>query len=209
MSYITPGDFHVFTESERQRIRKLCDARKDGAQFKALFTLITMTGLRISEALSLNIGDIEDERGMFDQFTVAREHTKGKRAARQLSLLDKHGTLQKILRVWLMERRRSGRYALSDPLFISRTGRRLHRKLAWELWHNIMVQAEVFDLINSEKHYPHPHDGRHTRATLLIEQTGDLSLAQAALGHARLDHLKIYTHRRVDDLHRANLSMSA
>ncbi len=89
---------------------------------RALIILGTKTGLRISELLSLKIGDVLGEGGRFlNEVYVRRSAVKGKRSGRRLPL---HPTAKFALGRWLVELRRNGAFLNRNGfLFVSRKGR--------------------------------------------------------------------------------------
>ena len=89
---------------------------------RALVVLGVKTGLRISELLSLKIGDVLGEGDRFlNEVYVCRSAVKGKRAGRRLPL---HPTAKFALGRWLVEQRKKGAVLERGHfLFVSRKGR--------------------------------------------------------------------------------------
>jgi len=88
------------------------------ARDTALITLGLKTGFRISELLSLAVGDISQHGQMVDRVAVARRSMKGKRAGRSVPL---HPQAKEALAAWLeVYRERHGELMPSLPLFVSR-----------------------------------------------------------------------------------------
>jgi integrase/recombinase XerC len=94
--------------------------------------------------------------------------------------------LRRLLRRYLVERRRLGAPDV-EALFLSNRGTRLcQRQIANRLAH-WLNQAGI------GKHLT-PHGLRHTFATLLYSATNDLLVVQRALGHRDISASQIYTH---------------
>jgi integrase len=83
----------------------------------ALFCLGVNTGYRISELLSLTLGDVIDKNGDFKEYaTVARRNMKGSHEGRSVPL---NASAKNALRPWLRELERRGYGHKDDFLFQS------------------------------------------------------------------------------------------
>ncbi len=146
------------------------------ARDAALYELIYSSGLRLSEAVALDIGDLDPEQGIV--------RATGKGAKDRIVPVGRKALAA--LRGWLPHR---SRWAETDEtaLFVARHGRRLgtrtvHRRLQ-QLARRRGVQRRV-----------HPHALRHSFATHLLESSGDLRAVQELLGHADISTTQVYTH---------------
>jgi integrase len=72
---------------------------KYAARDRALFVLGVKSGFRISELLSLQVGDIYQHGRVVDRVTVQRRHMKQKREGRTVLL---HPDAKAALATWLM-----------------------------------------------------------------------------------------------------------
>lgn len=142
----------------------------------ALTELLYGSGLRISEALSLNIQDMRPETG-----TV---RVIGKGSKERLAPLS--DTCIRSMRLWLEVR--SLLAPQNEPaLFVGNRGKRLNRRQA----------ARILDELGASAGLPQhisPHMLRHSFATHLLEGGADLRAVQELLGHARLSTTQRYTH---------------
>ena len=142
----------------------------------AMLELMYSSGLRVSELVGLNHGDVD-----FSDRTV-RVTGKGAKT-RVLPVGDKAISA---LRAWQQVRPQlpSG----SEPaIFTSRRGKRLGVRA---------VQQRVKDWAR-RRGIPgdlHPHTLRHSFASHLLESSGDLRAVQELLGHADISTTQIYTH---------------
>ncbi|MEW9824414.1 MAG: tyrosine recombinase XerC [Candidatus Symbiodolus clandestinus] len=142
---------------------------------RALMELLYTAGLRLSEAVNLNIQNLDLTGG------EVRVIGKGDKM-RQLPL----GSIAiDWLQRWLSHR--ATLPTQDDALFISMQGKRLspraiQKRLAF--WGR---QQQLETTI-------HPHRLRHAFATHLLEASGDLRAVQELLGHANLATTQIYTH---------------
>jgi integrase/recombinase XerD len=147
-----------------------------GIRDRALFELIYSAGLRVSEAVTLNVGDIFLSEG------IAR--VTGKGAKERLVVFGAEA--EQWLKRYLSESRptlvRSRRIS---ALFIGRGGRRLSRKGIWKNYAALTAQLGMSSRL---------HSLRHSFATELLAGGADLRSVQELLGHVDLSTTQIYTH---------------
>ncbi|MGW3811435.1 tyrosine-type recombinase/integrase, partial [Micromonospora sp. NPDC005113] len=153
---------------------------------RVLLELLYATGVRISEACGLDVGDVDHGR------RVIRVFGKG---GRERSV--PYGVpAQRALDDWL----RRGRPALvgarsGDALLLGARGGRLNPTTARQI---VGGYAEATGLPRTS-----PHGLRHSAATHLLEGGADLRAVQELLGHSSLASTQIYTHVSVDRLRAA------
>ncbi len=93
------------------------------------------------------------------------------------------------LRVWLQERQGT----VSDPLFCTRTGRRLTRDaIARRLQRHAITAAKRCPSLTAKKLTPHVL--RHTAAMQLLAAGVDVAVIALWLGHADLRSTQAYLH---------------
>jgi integrase/recombinase XerC len=153
------------------------DPDPEGLRDLALAEVLYGSGLRISEAIGLDLNDLDSD--------VIRVTGKGAKE-RIVPLSD--AAVKRIRRY--VEQRHAllkGNYA-EQALFLSvRAGTRLNRRQA-----NRIV-AKLAHLAGLPKDV-HPHMLRHSFATHMLEAGADLRSVQELLGHARLTTTQRYTH---------------
>lgn len=155
---------------------------------RAMLELLYASGLRVTELVSLRMGQISLNQG------VVRIVGKGSKER----LVP---TGEEALH-WLQRYFREARPQLlgesgSDVVFPSRRGTQMTRQT---FWHRIRHYAQRAGI---EKHLS-PHTLRHAFATHLINHGADLRVVQLLLGHSDLSTTQIYTHvarERLKDLH--------
>jgi site-specific recombinase XerD len=171
------------SEVEEKALRKALKARTDihsHTRDRALFCLMLDTGIRISEAAHLCIGDVElDEK-------LIRLVTKGGKHRTRFLPVETRDLLKSLV---------AGRSA-DAPLFRTQPGKAIsdrHIRRLLNLW------AALAGI-----HRPvHPHLLRHTFATSLLKKTGNLRLVQLALDHESPKTTAIYAHVADEELRAA------
>jgi site-specific recombinase XerD len=157
------------------------DSRRwEGRRDKAMIALAVKTGLRVSELTGLNCADITLGEG-------AAVRCEGKGRKQRAVPLD--GPVQKLLRSWLDER--SG--GACDPLFCTRTGRRLGRDaVAQRLSTHAKAAATTCPTLLDKS--IHPHVLRHSCAMSLLQAGVDTTVIALWLGHAGVRSTDAYVH---------------
>ena len=142
---------------------------------RALFELVYSCGLRLAEAVGLDVGHL-DLRGA--------ELTVTGKGNRQRRLPIGRAALQ-ALRTWLAAR---GALAAADEpaLFVSQRGHRLHPRSVQHRFRARLVKGAGMRV--------NPHMLRHSFASHLLESSGELRAVQELLGHANISTTQIYTH---------------
>lgn len=161
------------------------DASPVGLRDRAILELLYGSGLRISEALGLDIVDVNLVQG----FVMARG--KGRKERVVPISPPCREAVQRYLRdgrPLLVARRRpaTGR-TRRDPLFVTARGTVLSRQGFFKNLRKYGIQAGVIKRLS-------PHKLRHSFATHLVEGGADLRAVQEMLGHASIATTEIYTH---------------
>jgi integrase/recombinase XerD len=176
----------VLSSEAVDRVLSTVDTVKPrGLRDRALFELIYSSGLRVSEAVRLNLNDVSLTDGVVRVF--------GKGSKERLVPFGQEARC--LLNRYLAE----GRPALSGAkrsgaFFISASGKRLSRKTIWKRYAAAARGAGMSTKL---------HTLRHSFATELLAGGADLRSVQELLGHADLATTQIYTHVDVSAL-RAN-----
>lgn len=149
---------------------------------RALAELLYGSGLRISEALGLDVDDVQAAAG------VVRVMGKGGRE-RMAPLSD---TCLTALRDWLADRALLAARG-EQALFVGLRGRRLQRREA------ARVMDRLAGLAGLSRRFS-PHALRHSFATHLLDAGADLRSVQELLGHKRLTTTQRYTQVSLEHL---------
>ena len=150
------------------------EAKRD----RAILELLYASGMRVSELVSLNLDDINIERGDVRCF--------GKGHKERLIPIAPRAVLT--VKEYLQETR--PRLVHSDverALFLNRRGGRLTRQGLWQILKGYAKSAELGKEIT-------PHTLRHSFATHMLSGGADLRSVQELLGHANIATTQVYTH---------------
>lgn len=151
----------------------------------ALLELLYGSGLRISEALGLDVDDLRPESGH------VRVMGKGSKE-RIVPLSD---TCISALNRYLAVRSEIPPVRGERAVFLGRRGKRLDRRQAARILEERAKEAGIPQHVS-------PHDLRHSFATHLLEGGADLRAVQELLGHSRISTTQRYTHLNLDALSR-------
>jgi site-specific recombinase XerD len=155
-------------------------ARWEGRRDRALMLLAIQTGLRVSELTGLNRNDVTLGTG-------ASIRCQGK--GRKQRAVPLTGPVQTLLRDWLRER--AGQPG--DPLFPTRTGRRLTRDaIALRVKTHAATATQRCATLTGKR--IHPHVLRHSCAMTLLQAGVDTSVIALWLGHAGVRSTDAYVH---------------
>lgn len=171
-------DSYWATAAARKTVRTEDGAAFSCARDKAILEVIYSGGLRISEALGLNLEQVDLVSG------VMRVLGKGRKT--RLCALGRPAI--KALKDYLRLRRlRTADNRSSAPVFLCQNGTRLTSRSFQRDFKNYLMQAGLPPDLT-------PHKLRHSFATHLLDAGADLRSVQALLGHENLSTTQIYTH---------------
>jgi integrase/recombinase XerD len=171
------------TLTQRETERLLAAPAADALLDRALLELLYAAGLRISEALRLDLEDLSLDGayvrviGKGDRERLVPVGEVALDAVR--AWLD--GPRGALLQLQHVQPHRGG------PLFLAKTGKRLARQQAWAIVKRAAATAGLNDRVS-------PHTLRHSFATHLLEGGADLRIVQELLGHASISTTQLYTH---------------
>ncbi|MGO1166443.1 MAG: site-specific tyrosine recombinase XerD [Janibacter sp.] len=152
---------------------------------RALLEVLYGTGARISEAVGLDIDDVD--------LDVGAARLLGKGGKERIVPLGSFAC--EAVQSWLVRGRPdlSSKGRAGPALFLNQRGARLSRQSAWAI---ITAAAERADLSGDVS----PHTLRHSFATHLLEGGADVRVVQELLGHASVTTTQIYTMVTVQQL---------
>lgn len=148
-----------------------------GCRDKAMLELLYATGIRSSELIALDVGDMNLQAGMLRCKSGKAERMIPVYATAVSAISDY------ILRVRSLILSPDG----GQALFTNLNGRRLTRQGFWKIVKGYAEQAGITKEIT-------PHTLRHSFALHLLENGADLKDIQLMLGHADISSTQVYVH---------------
>jgi len=174
-------EMHLPEVLDKQTIEELLDkidtSKPQGLRDRCIFELIYSAGLRVSEAVGLNLNDIDIKSAIIK--------VKGKGNKERLAIFGQEAAGQLMLYLTNVRPKLAGKINKTQALFINKYGKRISRKGIWKNY------AKWASLAGTSSHL---HTLRHSFATSLLEGGADLRTVQELLGHADLSTTQIYTH---------------
>jgi integrase/recombinase XerD len=156
-----------------------------GLRDRALLELLYAAGLRVSEATSLRLADLQ---------LASRSLTVLGKGRRQRLALVGEAAVAALERYLAEVRPRWVRDAEVAEVFVTSRGAGMTRQAVW-------YRLRVYGLQVGVAHKLTPHVLRHSFATHLLEGGADLRIVQEMLGHADIGTTEIYTHVSQKRLH--------
>ena len=185
-------------------VRAILDAtsRADGDYRDHMVLSIALgTGLRVSEIVALNVGDVRNGKGARGLWVLRPETTKND-AGGTVGLPDKLRRKVSRLLKWKVEQGEP--IEDNSPVFVSRGGGRGGKAGGGRL--SVRSAQAIFARWQQRCGFDRRvnfHSLRHTFCSNLWRATGDLRLVQQAARHASPQTTSIYTHPTDEDVLRA------
>lgn len=160
------------------------ESRRDSVMLELLYA----SGLRISELVALNLGDVNVEGEYF-----VRCFGKG-RKERLVPIYERIAlSIKKYIKD---DRPRLARGHKTEALFLNSRGERLTRQGFWQKLKEYAKSAGLSEQIS-------PHTLRHSFATHMLSGGADLRSVQELLGHANISTTQVYTHLTNEEVRRS------
>ena len=159
-----------------------------GLRDRAILETLYSAGLRVSELVDLNDGDLDFQQG------IVRVRGKGRRE--RLAPLGSYA--MRAQKRWLELRTLSSKEprGREAPLFVNRFGNRLTARSVGRMLEKHLKTAGLDGRTS-------PHTLRHSFATHLLDRGADIRSVQELLGHKSLVTTQIYTHVSTSNLRAA------
>lgn len=169
----------LLSSREVLRLVQACSRGATGIRNRALLILLWRAGLRIGEALALEVKDLERDRNL-----VHVRHGKGDKA--RTVGLDPQAFA--VVDRWLERRRTHGLATPGRPVICTLQGRPVLDSYVRHLLKRLARRAKIGKRV-------HPHGLRHAHAVELAEEGWPMPLIRMQLGHASLATTDAYLRR--------------
>jgi len=158
------------------------EAKRDGAMLELLYA----SGMRVSELVSLNLGDVDTEGGYVRCFGKGHKER----------LIPIYEQAASVVGEYIQEARpHLVRNEDERALFVNRRGDRLTRQGLWQILKGYAKSADLGVQVT-------PHTLRHSFATHMLSGGADLRSVQELLGHANISTTQVYTHLTTEHVRR-------
>ena len=148
-----------------------------GYRDKAMLEVMYATGIRVTELIDLDVGDVNLELGIIK--------CSGAKKSRAIPL---YPAALKALSVYLQDIRDSMLASPDEPaLFVNVGGSRMSRQGFWKILKHYQATAHIEKDIT-------PHTLRHSFAVHLLENGADLGSVQELMGHSDISSTQMYAH---------------
>ena len=144
---------------------------------KAMLETMYASGLRVSELLSLELGNINFVQGYIK--------TKGKGSKERIIPIGEFAL--EYLSLYIDKVRRCNVGYKTKYVFLNKEGKPISRQYFWRKVKEYALRANIYTEIS-------PHTLRHSFATHLLENGANLREVQEMLGHSKIETTQIYTH---------------
>jgi integrase/recombinase XerD len=159
------------------------EAKRD----RAMLELLYASGMRISELVALNLGDVNTEGDYF-----VRCFGKGHKER----LIPLYEQVAMTVKKYIEETRpKLAHNKKEEALFLNDRGERLTRQGFWQKLKEYAKSAGLDAKIS-------PHTLRHSFATHMLSGGADLRSVQELLGHANISTTQVYTHLTTEHIRR-------
>jgi integrase/recombinase XerD len=158
------------------------EAKRD----RAMLELLYASGMRVSELVSLNLGDVDTEGGYVRCF--------GKGHKERLIPIYEQAALS--VEEYVNEARPQLVHNEAErAVFVNRLGYRLTRQGFWQILKGYAKSADLGVQVT-------PHTLRHSFATHMLSGGADLRSVQELLGHSNISTTQVYTHLTTEHIRR-------
>jgi integrase/recombinase XerD len=151
------------------------EAKRD----KAMLELLYASGMRVSELVALDMGDVDISGGFVRCFGKGHKER----------MIPIYPRAAQSIQLWVTEARpRIVQHRTEEKaLFLNVRGERLTRQGLWQILKGYVKSANIDAEVT-------PHTLRHSFATHMLNGGADLRMVQELLGHANISTTQVYTH---------------
>ena len=180
---------HFLTSDEIGRLLEAPKRDKPaGLRDRAILETMYSAGLRVSEVVGLNDGDLDLVAGLV--------RVRGKGRKERLAPLGRFAL--QALGAWIPQRKLHPREPQppKSPVFVNKFGNRLTTRSVARMLEKLLAETGLDSRTT-------PHTLRHSFATHLLDRGADIRSVQELLGHKSLVTTQIYTHVSTSGLREA------
>lgn len=163
------------------------DTTPVGIRDKAIMEILYSSGVRVSELVEMNEGDLDLNLGIIKVMGKGRKERIVPIGSKAIEALNHY----------LETKKRRSKIPLSSslnpPVFLNPRGGRLSTRSVARIINRYIEQCGLLKNIS-------PHSLRHTFATHMLDAGADLRAIQELLGHVSLSTTQKYTHVSLDKL---------
>jgi integrase/recombinase XerC len=167
-----------------EQVQKLLDAPGDSdllsARDKAMLEILYSSGIRVSELVELELGDLDLNEGVLRVRGKGRKDRLTPIGSQAIKAVQRYFELRAI-------DQRSQNSSTTSRVFLNKHGESLSTRSVRRKLDKYLVSAGLDPGIS-------PHTLRHSFATHLLNNGADLRSVQELLGHQSLSTTQIYTH---------------
>lgn len=156
-----------------------------GLRDRAILETLYSTGIRVSELVGLDTGDVDHISGVIKVLGKGRKERISPIGDRASNAIRKYVDSRNELKV-----------RDKDAVFLNKSGKRLTDRSVRRIIDKHIKAASINEHIS-------PHSLRHSFATHLLDRGADLRSVQELLGHMNLSTTQIYTHVTMERLREA------
>jgi len=168
---------------EQPARQKSPEAKRD----RAMLELLYASGMRVSELVSLNLGDVN----------ISEESVRAFGKGRKERIVPIYHQAALTVAEYIDEVRPNlVRDNDERALFLNRRGQRLTRQGLWQILKEYAGKAGLAKTVT-------PHTLRHSFATHMLSGGADLRAVQEMLGHANISTTQVYTHLTSEHVRRS------
>jgi integrase/recombinase XerD len=168
---------------EQPARQKSPEAKRD----RAMLELLYASGMRVSELVSLNLGDVN----------ISEENVRAFGKGRKERIVPIYHQAALTVAEYIDEVRPNlVRDNDERALFLNRRGQRLTRQGLWQILKEYAGKAGLAKTVT-------PHTLRHSFATHMLSGGADLRAVQEMLGHANISTTQVYTHLTSEHVRRS------
>jgi integrase/recombinase XerD len=167
---------HVPSYLNENEARMLITSTNNNLKTHLIVSILAYTGIRVGELCRLNIQDVDMDEGII--------HIRSGKGDRDRIVIMPQ-ECKDVLHRYLLERYEAK--GDTEPLILTRRGKRYDSSSIERLIKHSAQKAGINKKVT-------PHVLRHTFATSILRNGGDIRFIQQILGHASVATTQIYTH---------------